>query len=209
MATSGHHNTLRNGLWSAAVSLFFIWLAAGSLNFGPKTEYQYDPTTGIYTETVIYGVTKNIHSQVKGKRDDAGRWYGLVEASIQGKRARYTETCFWKDGERHGRSDLSFYVGDKMWARRSDAYIGGIRIGSINKSARVPAGTPSAFSLLEDEYPWFLYGLYGCDLDSAYVKACADTLETLLGAEAFAEAEFNSRYDAVVDILEETSYDTL
>lgn len=41
------------------------------------------------------------------------------------------------------------------------------------------------------------------------MKGCTDTLETLLGAEVFAEAEFNSRYDAVVDILEETPYDTL
>jgi hypothetical protein len=187
----------------------YFWLAAGSLNFGPKTEYQYDPTTGIYTETVIYGVTKNIHSQVKGKRDNDGRWYGQIETIIQGHGTKYIEICNWKDGERHGRSDLKHYCDDKLISERSDAYVNGVRIGRLDKSARVPAGTPSAFSLLEDEYPWFLYALYGCDLDSGYVKACTDTLETLLGAEAFAEAEFNSRYDAVVDILEETPYDTL
>lgn len=209
METPGQCSTLKKTLQSAAVSLFFLWLAAGSLDFGPKTEYQYDQATGIWTETVTYGATKYIKSQVKGKRDDYGRWYGPIEATVQGQRAKYTETCNWTDGERQGKSTLRFYVRDKMWRSRSDAYVGGIRIGSFDKSAKIPATTPSAFSILENEYPWFLYALYGCDLDSAFVQACTDTLESLFGAGEFEMALFNSKYDAVVDILEETPYDSL
>ena len=61
----------------------------------------------------------------------------------------------------------------------------------------------------EQEYPWYFLSLICFGFDSSYVESYLDTLETLLYAYEFEEAEFDSYYEEVLDSLAETPYDSL
>lgn len=219
METSGHRNTLRNAIWSVAVSLIFMWLAAGSfylvlgtLAIGPRRTIEYHKSNDTYTEFTYSNTSSLRRSEITGKRDAEGRWYGPVEIVYYSGLTTTTESCFLQNGERHGKSVLTTYDKHGMVSQRSDAYVNGIRIGSLDnpgKSAPLPADGRSAYDLLRDEYPWFLYMMMGFGFDSAYVKAYTDTLETLLHEEEFEMVQFNNKYDSVVSVLEETPCDSL
>jgi len=54
--------------------------------------------------------------------------------------------------------------------------------------------------ILQSVLPWF---------DSTYIESYLDTLEILLYSYEFEEAEFDSYYEDVLDVLGETPYDSI
>jgi hypothetical protein len=67
----------------------------------------------------------------------------------------------------------------------------------------------SAFQVLGNKYPWFLYSLNVYGFDNAYVESYMNTFETKLSAYAYDATKFDEYYGDVTDELEETPYDSI
>ena len=50
----------------------------------------------------------------------------------------------------------------------------------------------SAFQILDNKYPWFLFSLYASGFDSVYVEAFMDTVEILLNTYPVEITEFDT-----------------
>jgi hypothetical protein len=203
-------NLLRNPLWKPSLVSFiilgiFILIATGSLqldllglNIQMVKEYQ---GNGKY-KVSEYHQHKDALKIYEGNQNEYGRWQGPVKIEWLGDNP-YTEEVRMEDGIRQGLSTRTYPDGRKV----EEHYFNG-RKYEFKKAAFGKAGQ-SAFQLLGDRYPWFLFSLNAWGFDDGMVEACMDTLETLLSTYEFEMAEFETYYEDVLDILGETPYDSL
>jgi len=202
MKTNLKKKTIGLSLLSTLALLVFIFLATGSLGFGPNTETKH-LGDGVYEEWTAYD--EDDSQTITGKRDEYGRWSGPVKIVFSATLSTWIEEVNMVDGKRHGRSSYS---------RRGSDYV---RYSCYNMGVRVDcegAGTKSvenstAFQLLSSKYPWFLFALNALDFDDEYVEAYLDTLETILNNYVFEPADFDEYYTDAMEELEETPYDSI
>ena len=197
----------KKALWQSLLSVItlgiFILLAVGSLDMLEITS-----TTllddGRYEETFA-NLRKNVSRTITGKRDAQGRWNGQVTIEYASRKGSYTEEAHMAYGMRQGISTRTYPSGRKV----DEYYINNILVDFPTKAARGSMADVSAFQILNNKYPWFLFALNASDFDSLYVEAYMDTVEILLNTYEFEITDFNSYYEDVLNVLEETPYDSI
>jgi hypothetical protein len=193
-------------LWLSVLSAIilgvFILLAAGSSLFIPPAN-TVSVGKGYHQETYYTWRTKRVTT---GKHDAEGRWMGTVKTvwTGSGGNVLYTEEAVMLYGMREGPCTVTYP--DK----RKETYIYH-EDQKMPKFKTTPGSTAdtSAFQILDNKYPWFLFSLYASGFDSVYVEAFMDTVETMLNTYEFDVAEFDNYYGDVLNGLEETPYDSI
>jgi hypothetical protein len=200
-----HKPLWRRSLLSLVILGFFVLIAVGSfqldllgLNIRVKKEYL---GNNAYKETENHQYYDG-YKTTTGQQDGHGRWHGLIKIDWVLDKP-YTEEVRMEHGVRQGISTKTYHDGRKV----EEHYFNG-RKYELKKAAYSETGQ-SAFQLLGDRYPWFLFSLNGWGFDDNMVEACIDTIETLLGTYEFEMSEFESYYDDVLDMLGESPYDSL
>ena len=186
-------NTLWQSLSSALVAGIFIWFAVGS-------EYVYS----VGTEKVDLGdgkmqiTTKYIHNKSETTecgQDEYGSYAGEFKTTST---LLYTETGIYIDGVRHGKVKYEYpggYIGYKC-------YNMGERV-DCEKSATIQTGNQSAYGILENEFPWFLFFLNALDFNEKQVESFVDRIETILAGYEFEPGEIDDYYDQALEEIEE------
>ncbi len=166
---------------------------------------------GVYKETNYYEGDEEI---ITGRRDNKGRWQGPV--TIHWVRDKsFTDNSVEEVNMVNGRRDGESKTTYLYWNPDHNVYIHKYSMGNmIDKTYKKEVSLSSkadisAFQILRNKYPWFLYSLISLGFDSVYVKSYMDTFETKLSAYTFDIAEFDEYYGDVVDELEETPYDSI
>ncbi len=203
-------NLLRNPLWKPSLVSFiilgiFILLATGSLqldllglNMRIDKEFL---GNNAYKETENH-IYYDGYKTTTGQQDGHGRWHGLIKIDWVLDKA-YTEEVRMEHGVRQGLSTKTYPDGRKV----EEHYFNG-RKYELKKAAAGKTGQ-SAFQILTDRYPWFLFSMNAWGFEDHMVETCMDTIETLLNTYEFDMTEFESYYEDVLDILAETHYDSL
>ena len=111
------------------------------------------------------------------------------------------------NGLRHGTSKITYSAIPASYVF-TNCYNMGLEI-PCNKSTGAGQTDISAYRILGENYSWYFFSLYCFGFDSTYVESYLDTLETLLYSYEFEEAEFDSFYEDVLDVLMETPYDSI
>jgi hypothetical protein len=158
---------------------------------------------GIIETSKIYSDGKT--EVLTGKQDEYGRWHGPITIEIgDGFDYLFTEKVTMVNGKRHGQSVTTSPDGSTTTVY----YNMGSRV-NYSKSAYKTAGDSTAFKILNYNYPWFMVTLNMIGFDNEYVETYLDTLELVLSGYEFDDKDFNDNYDDVIDILEETKYDSI
>jgi hypothetical protein len=137
-----------------------------------------------------------------GRQDGHGRWHGPVIIETLGDQD-YGEEVRMEHGVRQGLSILTYPGGRKV----EEHYFNG-RKYDLKKVAHGNADL-SAFQLLSERYPWFLFSLNAWGYEDNRVEACMDTIETILNTNEFNMSEFETYYDDMLDLLGGSPYDSL
>jgi hypothetical protein len=188
----------------------FVFLAVSSaetilgLNI-PKTE-NVRLSDGRWQET-FYTVSQK--RTTTGKRNAQGNWTGEVTVVWTGGSYGYTEKCTMLNGKRILLSTRTYNYSDYYGPHKEETWYADNMDMPNYKAAHGHAAEVSAYKVLGDTYSWYLASLVACGFDSAYVEAYLDTLETLLNTYEFEVSEFDSYYEDVLGILEDTPYDSL
>ncbi|MBE0655393.1 MAG: hypothetical protein IH594_16450, partial [Bacteroidales bacterium] len=194
-------------LWQSLLSLgtlgAFILLAVGSVDFGPDIhrEYQGD---GVYREVAKYDDFNGGMEITTGKCDEYGRWNGPVEIVTITNRSEYIEEVTMINGKRHGQSKLTLSGG----AVRFTCYDMDVAI-ECKKAAGKGSEYSSAFGILSEKHPWFLYRLNAFGFDDTYVESYLDSLENVLKTFTFEIEDLDMYYQESLDVLRETTYDSI
>ena len=197
----------KKALWQSLLSVLalgiFILLSTGSYEFIFFTDYLGD---GVYKTTDYF--SKDEREITTGKRDDYGRWHGpvTIELYVGEFTLSETEEVTMVNGKRHGKSKTT-------WSPLQDSYTYtcynmGQRV-DCEESARKSMAVVSSFQVLSNKYPWFLYTLNAFGFEDEYVEAYMDTLETVLATYEFEDIEFDDYYQDVIDVLDNTFYDSI
>ena len=203
-------NLLRNPLWkpslvSVIILGIFILIASGSLQLdllGLNIKMYKDYLDNGNYKVSEYHQHKDELKTYEGKQDEYGRWQGPVKIEWFGDNS-YTEEVRMQDGLRQGLSTRTYKDGHKV----EEHYLNG-RKYEFKKAAYGKAGQ-SAFQLLGDRYPWFLFSLNAWGFEDNAVESYMDTLETVLNTYVFEMTEFETYYQDALDILSATPYDSL
>jgi hypothetical protein len=203
-------NLLRNPLWKPSLVSFlilgiFILIATGSLQLdllGLNIKMYKDYLGNGKYKVSEYHQHKDALKTYEGKQDEYGRWQGPVKIEWLGDNS-YTEEVRMHDGLREGLSTRTYVDGHKV----EEHYLNG-RKYELKKIAQGKAGL-SAYQLLGERYPWFLFSLNAWGYEDNLVESYMDTLETLINTYEFEMAEFDTYYEDALDILSETPYDSL
>ncbi|MFY9154432.1 MAG: T9SS type A sorting domain-containing protein [Prolixibacteraceae bacterium] len=187
-------------LFSISILGIFILLAIGSEDNPRRTtqlandDFQ---TTMYYPngDTTIY----------TGWQDEYGHWHGeiKIEYRKEGK-APMIEIVNMDHGNRFGESTI--YYGDGKIEYHCYRY--GWTV-PCQKSAGNIAENPTAFKILENKYPWYLFALNASGFSSSALEAYMDTMENILGAGNFEEPEFDEFYDDALSSLNDNLYDNI
>ncbi len=204
MKTHWSNKTLWRSLLSGIALSIFILLAVGSGNILDLPVFKDDKGDGVMEES-FFDIVKNTKRVTTGKQDAQGRWMGTVKIEYVARNGSYTEEAHMAYGVRQGISTRTYADGHKV----DTYYINGERVDAFKKAAQSLIEDVTAFQILYDKYPWFLFALNACDFGDEYVEAFTDTVEMLLNAYEFDISEFNSYYEDVLDVLEETPYDSI
>ncbi len=196
---------LKKSFWQSVFSIFalglFTYFALGSLE-GVEQQSRY-LGDGIYEATNHY--SKEIFDVSTGKRDDYGRWHGIIKIeSIDNHQIENTEEVGMIHGIRHGQSVMTYPDG----AKYIYCYNMGERV-DCNKSAQKAVADSSAFQVLRYNHPWFLLTLNAFGYNNDYIEAYLDTVELELNAIEFNEDDFFDNYSDVLNALEDTPYDSI
>jgi hypothetical protein len=200
----------KNSFWlsllSAVTSGIFILLALGSLEgIAPVTQLTllenglYEEKTGLLSGDVLMS-----NKVVTGKRDLQGRWYGKVTTNWYGQ-GEYTEEAYMLNGKREGPCTRTYRDGRKV----EEYYVNDVLFHKSTKMAHDLKTAVSAFQVLEDKYPWYLFSLNACGFDDDMVKAFLDTVETALNGYDFEISEFDTYYEDVLDDAGGTRFDSI
>jgi len=203
----------KNLLWQSILSVvalgIFILLATGSYGFfHDKTEYL---GNGVYESTEYY--SEDEFKITTGKRDDKGRWHGPATIEFVDNSGltddNYTEEVNMVNGKRHGKCKTTYKhpgMGDYV---HYTCYNMGNPVPCEKKTALLSAEYSSAFQVLSNKYPWFLFTLNAFGFEDEYVEAYMDTLETVLATYEFEYFDFDDYYAYTIYDLEETVYDSI
>jgi len=208
MKTNAQPKNLLRSLVSALVCGLFLILAAGSLDLliplGIEVSGVRYPDGNCHVVETHANACQTISKY--GKQDGYGRWHGWLSTKYikHDTIIMYRERVYMVHGRRNGICTREYPDG----RIEEEHYFGGIRV-SEKKAASATAAEGSAFQLLENRYPWFLFMLEGFRFPKDYVEDYTDTLELLLGKYDFEPADFNIYYDLVQDSLEHTRFDSL
>lgn len=197
-----HKKTLWQSLLSVVVFGVFVYFAVGSL--GGISQQTTHLGNGVYETAKIYSDGKE--EILTGKVDEDGRWNGeiTIEYMDDFGNPTGTETVNMINGKRDGESKTIYPNGTySIQCYKMDEKI------ECEKSANISEADMTAFQLLSDKYPWFIFKLNAFGFEDAYVEAYMDTLETVLNATVFELEEFDDYYEDVITILEETPYDSI
>jgi hypothetical protein len=204
-------NLLRKlSLWQSLLSLgilgIFIVLAVGSLDLEllgldikVYTDYQ---GNGVYKVSEYHQMKDQLKTYT-GKRDEYGRWQGKVEIQWLGDNP-YTENATFEHGLRQGISTRTYPDQHQV----EEHYLNGIKY-DLKKAAWGDLTDVSAFQILENKYPWYLFSLNGWGFGDADVKAFTDTLEMVMNTYEFTASEFDTYFDNALSSLEETPFDSI
>jgi len=198
----------KRSLWSTLLSVLvlgiIILLAVGT------SRDDYPTLITDYLGSERYSETR-YHDKVDinflGNRDTYGRWQGMVRITHAALNNRdcFIEEVIMVNGKRWGLSKITREDGSVEYIK----YKKDIKIDETEKSAHISMVDISAFQVLSNKYPWFLYSLNAFVFEHEYIEAYMDTLETLLGTYEFEDIDFNDFYQNVIDDLEWTVYDSV
>ena len=205
MKNNSHEPVIWQFFFSAIALGLFILVATGSLYMlQDKVEYL---GLGVYKTTENIDADRSITTT--GRRDPDGNWHGpFVIREYNWNGPSYKEEVEMVHGKRHGRSKNTITNRGGFSQVNYKCYNMG-KVVNCNGFDRKSAGNISAFQLLSDEYPWFLYALNVFGYDDEYVTAYLDTFATLLENYEFEQSEFDDYYNEVQYILEETPFDSI
>jgi hypothetical protein len=197
----------KKALWQSLLSVItigiFLLLALGSIELQNYIDWEtQDMGDGVKKETLK--PTGMVERSCTGSKDSEGRWQGVVTIEWGGDQT-YTEEVFMSHGERSGKSVRTYPDGTK----EEDYYVDGVKLAKDEKAAHGITEDISAFQVLGNKYPWFLFSMNAFGFDNVYVEAYMDTVETMLGTFEFEPAEFDNYYGDVVDELGATPYDSI
>ncbi len=206
----------KKSLWRSILSILalgiFLFLAVGSIDeiltemlgftSSPKTEEDDGSISAFYAFTG----NKNLIVKINCHYDNEGRWHGevIITIGIGNTSNLTTITANYEHGYLHGisttKSEGSTVVHDNYYMGR--------KIHN-EKSAHNINTDNSGFNVLTAKYPWLLHYLNALDFDNEYIEAYMDTIETVLATYEFEDEDFDDYYDDVIEILEETPYDSI
>lgn len=199
-------NSFRQSLLSVVMLGIIIILAVGT----SSEEYGLPDFGTEYLNYEYYVVTRDIsgesyYTKTEGRRDKYGKWQGPVKIKYISKgKVTMTEEINMVDGLRHGICKTTCDDGSVYY----DKYNMDNRREPV-KAAKRTAKDISAFGLLDNKYPWFIYSLNAFGFANEHVEAFIDTVETVLGTYEFEVIDFNKYYKKVIDDLEWTVYDSI
>jgi len=166
-----------------------------------------------YTETIDF---ENGHMFVtSGFKDKHGRWHGTIYRDIYteigGTLYLYSQKIPSRYGKEHGLKEVSFYRDGEFIAKRFTVWRDGkliIETSTSTKRSSVAAehSTYEAYILrnLENTAMLLIAGY-----DSLYISDFFAALEEELYAESFGSEEFDEHYEAVLETLSATPYDSI
>jgi hypothetical protein len=190
-------NTLWQSLFSAFVAGIFLWVAVGSIVYENVIEIE-DLGDGRIRKTIEYegyleeGKTETIEC---GQNEHGS----YAEEFNTNYTLLYTETGIYIDGLRHGKIKYTYPDGKIEYK----CYDMGKRV-DCEKSALIQSANESAYNILENEYPWYLFFLNAFDFDEEHVQSFVDRIETILAGYDFDFEEFDDYYDSALEEIEES-----
>jgi len=196
-------------LWQSILSVLamgiLILLAVGSSssdwNSLPELRYEYGKGW-IETATLTHGRVKT----TTGERDIYGNWDGPIKIeSSDVNHQKFTIEVNMVHGKRHGICKTTIFDGIEVF----HCYNMDNVVDCEKKAAHTRTADITAFQVLNDKYPVFLLTLNAFGFEDEYVEAYMDTVETVLVTYEFEEIDFDSCYDDVISVLEETPYDSI
>lgn len=191
-------------LLSTLIIAIFAYIALASFGVSQQKSLQPDGSYKL-SKHLSGGNTANYHGHIDG----SGRWDGPVTIEYEDDNyiLTHTEEVTMKAGLRHGLSKRTYPGG----VVKNDCYQHGVKVESdqCEQAEDKSANDISANAIFTDKFPWFAFSLEAIGFNPDYVKAYLDTLELLLYANEFPEDEFGNYYNDVIDVLEETAYDSI
>lgn len=199
---------MKKSFWQSILStlaiVLFAYMALASFGVAQQKKLQADGSWKL-SKHLSNGTVANYHGRVDG----SGRWDGPVTVEYENDDFILThiEEVPMKAGVRHGLSKKTYPNGSV----ETDCYQHGevVKSDQCEQAEDKSANDLSAYAIFSDRVPWFAFTLDAIGFNSDYVKAYLDTLELLLYANEFPEDEFGDNYNDVMDVLEETPYDSI
>ncbi len=211
--------TLLLSILSGLVLGTFVILTIGSLN---STEHilnfavQYSrlfTQTGKYV-TAIAIKTEEV-SVYEGYEDKHGLWHGLVRQDVfsieDGKQLSLMKSRM-RHGVRHGITEAVWYKNDKPWKRSVFYYEDGKIKWAKGDQPLLKKHTKDisdAYAYFHNHFPLDECLLHAIGYDTLYLKDFFNALELELYAETFEAEDFDDHYEAALEVLEETLYDSI
>jgi hypothetical protein len=196
---------LLQSILSALVCGSFILFATGSFEslLAPYIIFEtQDLGDDVKKETIT--PKGNIERSSTGKRDNEGKWDGTVIIEWEGD-SKYTEEAYFVHGARQGWSKRTYPDGHI----EKDYYVDNEKTKKDEKGAHSSTADISAFQVLCNKYPWFLFSLNAFGFNTSYVQAYMNGVETSLSTYTYDVSKFSDYYNDAVDVLGETPYDSI
>ena len=202
--------TFLQSVLSVNVLAVFIIVAGGT--FGTAQQKR-DLGGGRWEVAKFLGNGKQVITTGKQVK---GMWEGPVEIVYQNEDGNWTgtEKVNMKEGLRHGLSvktqpgktpeEVCYQYGKRVDKEKCEE-----EEEEGDKSAPVGTLDNSAYSIFSYEVPWYAFALEAFGFAPDYVKDYLDTLELLFYQQEIPEEEFDSHYEATIEELEETAYDSI
>ncbi len=194
----------KKSFWQSILSIMafgiFLYFAIASIPYVNQQSRHLGDGVIETTKTYKSGMTEVI----TGKHDKYGRWHGQIEIESSDGTNLLIENVNMVNGLRHGQSVTKYLYG----ATKTVCYNMGKRV-DCTKSAHTTLGDSTAFQILNYKYPWFMVTLNMVGFDNGYIETYLDTVESVLSGYEFEDEDFNDNYDDVIEILEETTYDSI
>jgi hypothetical protein len=209
---------MKTTAWKSMVSALalalFLWLASGSLGIPEFGDESPEKKKEVYSENestneITYSETTTgnaflggkFKKEVIGKQDAQGRWHGHVATLYITLNADGAEV---------------------IQEAETGHYYHGIRIGQFTRTIRLPQqkefimcfnmgvlvlcpqselgfkDNPTAFSLLQTKYTWFLHQLNMMEVADQHVMSFMDAIETELASHQLEADSFDIYYDRAV-----------
>lgn len=210
MKTKTSRDSLKYSVLSLLILGIFFILGTGSLSFFGLFDIDVEKrknSDGTYTEKETHKASNQILVW-EGPQDDGGRWNGWVTKKYYPRFAPdslvYIERVYILHGKRQGLCTRTYRDGTV----EEEHYLNGQKI-EWKKASHPNPGAISAFDLVRDRYPWFLFAMEAFGFDNQYVENYLDTAEMLLASYSFDLAEFDDFYDQVKDSISQTPYDSI